>query len=73
MPDYVFLNNLTGAKLRAEHGELLTVLEHIHWLVHHGKLFMAEHAASVNNNASMDLLFVTGAEEAHTRFIVGAG
>lgn len=73
MSDYVLLNALTGAKLFAEDGELLAVLDYIHWKVHRGQMFAAEYLASVNNNASMDLLFVTGPEETHIKFSVTAG
>ena len=64
---------ICGARLRAEHGELLTILEHVHWMVHRGYLFQAEHAADVANNANLDVLLTTGSKEAHIRFVIPAG
>ncbi len=71
MSNQVILNR--GARIRAEHGELLVVLEHVHWMVHQGYLFQGEYLASVANNGNMDLLLTTGALLVHYLPQINAG
>jgi len=50
------------------------VMDTVHHEVHEGEMFHAEHTnASVSNGASVDVLLVTGAKEAHSTWEVFAG
>ena len=64
--DVVAIDDTTGA--------ILTV-DTVHHEVHEGEMFHTEHTfASVNNSASVDVLFVTGADvETHATWEVMAG
>jgi hypothetical protein len=51
----------------------LITIDAAHHEVHEGEMFYAEHTASVNNGANMDMLLTIGAKEAHLVFNVSAG
>lgn len=61
-----------GQPFVSEYGGAVT-LPMDHYIVHEGMLYTAEHSASVNNAASMEILIKTGANELHTDMAINAG